>query len=101
MLEVKPKKMIHYTEMVPLRPTSDLYTEDQFYRAMMPTWLTDGHEGLYALIKGAEVHGFYKTFDEAADDGHRKFPGQSVMARRIVEWHPTVRIHGKVYSWVA
>jgi hypothetical protein len=64
--------------------TSPLETEVAFFASHLIEWLNDA-EGKFALVKGAELIGFYDTELDAVRAGYRHFGNEAFLVRHVVE----------------
>jgi hypothetical protein len=60
-----------------------LKTERDFFAEHIDEWLKQA-SGRFALIKGAELIGFYNTIEEALTEGARQFQHEPFLVRPIV-----------------
>ncbi len=88
---------IHYTELQPGQPDSELYTEWEVYRRAVGRLLADGHEGQAVLIKGDEVVGVWDTVSEAQAVGLTRFLGQSFLIHIIRAHEPVIRMSSRFW----
>jgi len=65
----------------PRRPTG-LELESATYRSRLPEFLRD-HEDQFVLIRGAEVLGFWPTFDEALEVGYDRFGLVPLLVKKV------------------
>jgi len=63
-----------------------LYRDKKFYVKVLPELLKE-HNGEYALIQGARVHGFFGGYSEAVNQGYTRFKTKPFLAQEI---HPHV-----------
>jgi hypothetical protein len=82
------KRQIHYTELPPPGPDSQLPVEWNTYRREVGRLLAEGHEGRYVLIKNEEILGVWDTRDEVSAEGFRRFPFGGFLMHQIRTWEP-------------
>jgi hypothetical protein len=64
------------------------------FRRELPRLLSEGHEGEWALIKGDDVVGLFKTLDEGYRAGRARYPFQPFILQPVREWQPVLRMSG-------
>src|SRR5690348_4493254 len=84
--------LIHYTELGPAGPDSQLKVEWAFYLREAGRLLAEGHEGKFVLIKGEEIIGLFDTGIAASTEGHRRYLRGPFLVHQIKEWERLVRI---------
>jgi hypothetical protein len=89
---IKGSSTIHYTQLPDPAPDDVLYHEYNTYRRELPRWLAEGREGQFALIKGQTVLGLFATFEEARDEGMRRYLFEPFLAQQILELQPVLRV---------
>jgi hypothetical protein len=84
---------IHYSELPACAADSPLYQEWEFYRREVGRLLAEGYEGKFVLIKGEEIIGFYDTWNEASDEGSRRYfvQRQACLVQQVLEREPLLR----------
>jgi len=50
------------------------------------------HDGAHVLIKGREVVGFYRTFEEALDAGYARFGVVPLFVKKVAASEPVYNI---------
>jgi hypothetical protein len=75
----------------PRTRTTSLGREQAVYDANLPQWLRE-HDGAHVLIKGREVVGFYRSFDEALDAGYARFGVVSLFVKKVAASEPIYNI---------
>jgi hypothetical protein len=83
---------IHYTELPPAIPGSDLAEEWETYRREVGRLLSEGNEGRYILIKHAQIIGIWETREEAFATADQRFPFQPFLVHQIQERERIYRI---------
>lgn len=68
--------------------TTPLAQELEYYEKMKPEWLQT-HSGRVALIKGADLVGWFDKELEAFEEGVRQFKTESFLVKRVLEHEPT------------
>jgi hypothetical protein len=76
---------IHWTQLPPPGPESQLAQEWNTYRREVGQFLAQGHEGRHVLIKREEIIGMWETHREAMAEGYRLFLGQAFLVHQIQE----------------
>jgi len=71
--------------------TTTLGREQGVYDANLPRWLQE-HDGAHVLIKGREVVGFYRTFEEALDAGYARFGVVPLFVKKVAASEPVYNI---------
>lgn len=66
-------RMIHYSELVPLREGQPLAREWNTFCREIGRLLAEGHEGKFMLIGGETVHGVFDTKSDADRAGRERF----------------------------
>jgi hypothetical protein len=84
---------IHYTQLAPMRPGSQLMAEWETYRREVDRLLAEGHEGKTVLIQGDTIIGLFDTRDAASEEGLRRFGTNSHLIHRVQTWEPVL------YMW--
>jgi hypothetical protein len=74
---------IHFTELAPGQPGSELNTEWEIYRREVGRLLSEGHEGRYVLIKCDQIIGIWNTREEARAAANKQFLGQAYLIHKI------------------
>ena len=99
-MERPNRPVVHYTELVPSHPGSELASEWEVFRRELPRLLAEGHEGKHVLIKGERIVGLYLSFDAGLLEGRRLFPGQPIAVQLVSEWQPLL-VCGRYSRWAA
>jgi hypothetical protein len=81
-------RRIHYTELPPPGPDSQLPVEWNTYRREVGRLLAEGHEGRHVLIKNEEILGVWDTRAQAVEEGVRRFLLQGFLVQQIRTWEP-------------
>jgi hypothetical protein len=82
---------IHYTELPPAQPGSELAVEWETYRREVARLLAEGHEGKFVLIKGERILGLWDTWDAALAEAVRHFLMQPCLAHQILTYERMIR----------
>jgi hypothetical protein len=85
-------KTIHYTQLPPAQPGSQLAREWETYRREVGRLLAEGLEGRWVLVKGDQVLAFFDTYDAARDAGSRLFLQQPHLIHQVFAEEP-IRYH--------
>ena len=83
---------IHYTELPPAIPGSEIAEEWETYRREVGRLLAEGNEGRYVLIKYGQVIGIWETREEAMATAYQKFQLQPFLVHQIQERERIYRI---------
>jgi len=83
---------IHYTQLAPLPPGSQLEEEWETYRREVGRLLAEGHEGRCVMIKGRKILGIWDTLMDAYTEGVNRFLGETFMVQPIRTQEPVIRI---------
>lgn len=67
-----------------------LERELKFYESKKAEWL-QRCPGLFVVIKGEELLGTFRTFDEAFEAGLEKWGNQPFLIKQVEETEPTVQ----------
>jgi hypothetical protein len=84
----RPRRTVHYTELVEAGPESQLAAEWNCYRREVGRLIAEGNEGRFVLIKGEQIIGIWDTEREAHIEGARRFLMQSFFVHQILTWEP-------------
>jgi hypothetical protein len=84
---------IHFSELPPAQPGSQLAREWETYRGEVGRLITDGHEGKWVLIHNEQIIGIYETYAEARREGAMRFFVQRrpYLIRHILTNEPTIQ----------
>jgi hypothetical protein len=77
---------IHFSELPPSQPDSQLKAEWETYRREVGRLLSTGNEGKWALIKNETIIGIYDTREQASDEGRRRYLMQPRLVQQIQTW---------------
>jgi hypothetical protein len=87
-METRPERRLHYSQLPPPGPDSQLPVEWNTYRREVGRLLAEGHEGRFVLIKGEEILGLWDTRVEASAEGDRRFLMQGFLVQQVRTWEP-------------
>jgi hypothetical protein len=76
-------RTIHYTELPPSQPGSELHLEWETYRREVGRLLAEGHEGKHVLIKGTQILGLFDTHEDALAAGYQAYLRESFLVRHV------------------
>ena len=79
-------------ELPPPDPASDFADEWETYRSRVGTWLAEGKEGQFVLLKGKDILGFWGDFEGALAKGYRRFPKGPFFVHHVLSREPVIRI---------
>jgi len=96
---VEAPKGVHYTHLPQAKPGDVLSQEWDTYRREVGRWLAEGQEGRYVLIKGTEIVGIYDSWDEAREEGLRRYLLEPMLIKQILTWEPILRVRGYNLPW--
>jgi hypothetical protein len=90
-------KSIHYTQLPPMEPGSEIAQEWDTYRREVGRLLAEGHEGQWVLIKGNQIIELFDTDEAAGAAGSRRFLLQPYFIQQIRAEEPLH--HHLRYLW--
>jgi hypothetical protein len=90
---------VHYTELPPAQPNSQLCQEWNFYRQEVGRLLAEGEEGRFVLIKGEEIIGIWDTEEEAEAVAFHKYPLEPRLIHQIQRCERVLRGPSRVWRW--
>lgn len=82
---------VHFTELPPAAPGSPLEHEWEYYRRVVGSLLTAGHEGRWVLIKDNVLLGPWDTYAEARAVAIQHYFLEPVLIRQILTREPVLR----------
>jgi hypothetical protein len=93
-------RTIHYTELPPPQPHSQLAQEWNCYRREVAKLLAEGHKGRFVLIKGDDLIGIWDTEEEAEAVAHQHYFKQPCLIHPIRSREPLVRLSPRLQRWL-
>jgi hypothetical protein len=81
----RPTK-IHFSELPPSQPDSELTAEWETYRREVGRLIAEGNEGKWIFIKNETIIGIYDTDEEASDEARRRYLMQARLVHQIQTW---------------
>jgi hypothetical protein len=96
---VDPGREIHHTDLPEANPNQILAQEWNTYRREVGRLLAEGQEGKFVLIKDTTLVGIFDTWDEAREEGLRRFSLQPMMVKQVCTFEPILRARGYNLPW--
>jgi len=78
-------------ELPPADPKSELAEETETYRSKVESWLAEGKEGQFVLLKGSELIGFWNDRIEAMSEGYERWLLCPFLVKQILSREPVLR----------
>src|SRR5436305_1752930 len=97
-MNARERPTIHYSELAPAAPGSQLAAECETYRREVGRLIGEGHEGKWVLIKGDEIIGIFDAERQALEVRAERFFRQPVLVRQILAREPVLRYFPR-YNW--
>jgi hypothetical protein len=77
---------IHYTELPPAAPGSQLAAEWETYRREVARLIAEGHEGKWVLIKQDDIIGIFPDQGTAVQEGYLQFQRDGFLIHKIQQY---------------
>ena|SRR5947209_8349937 len=88
------RSTVHHSELPAAQAGAILSEEWDSYRREVARLLAEGHEGKFALIKGAQIVALHASWDTARADGLQRYFPEPFLVQQVCAVESALRIRG-------